>query len=413
MISSRILSAILLILMTAGCGGGGGGGGGSGSGSSSSTGSTPPAPSGSNALTVTVNGGYCSSNSFPNKACVSVTVCTPGTSNCQTINDILLDIGSSGLRIFKQVLTAVSPVQITAGSGSLTECVQFADGTALWGPVQTVDVILSGEPTITVPIQIIDSSFGSAPSGCSSLLATPAAAGFSGILGVGLFDQDCGSACASTASNNLYYSCSGTTCTGSTVPLGSQVRNPVALLPVDNNGVLVALPSVPQGGAPLANGEVRFGIGTRANNTPSSVTAIPTNGQGEFITAINGQTGSAFMDTGSNGLFFNENTFGISSATLPACSSPNTEWYCPASTVSFTATNTGAGGSPSVQVAFLIGNAIANFRTSNNVFGDIGGTLPSPFSGFDWGMPFFFGRNVFVGIDGKSSSLGTGPYCAY
>ena len=45
-------------------------------------------------------------NSYPNKPCVSVTVCSPGTSTCQTISDILLDTGSTGLRIFKSLLTA-------------------------------------------------------------------------------------------------------------------------------------------------------------------------------------------------------------------------------------------------------------------------------------------------------------------
>ena len=59
-------------------------------------------------LPITVNGSLCSINSYINKPCVSVTVCTPGTSTCQTIDDILLDTGSFGLRIFKQVLTSFS-----------------------------------------------------------------------------------------------------------------------------------------------------------------------------------------------------------------------------------------------------------------------------------------------------------------
>src|SRR3569832_1654003 len=40
-----------------------------------------------------------------NQPCVSVTVCLPTTTQCQTISDILLDTGSVGLRIFRSVLT--------------------------------------------------------------------------------------------------------------------------------------------------------------------------------------------------------------------------------------------------------------------------------------------------------------------
>jgi hypothetical protein len=44
------------------------------------------------------------------------------------------------------------------------------------------------------------------------------------------------------------------------------------------------------------------------------------------------------------------------------------------------------------------------------VFNNIGG----PNSGsFDWGIPFFLGRTVFVGIEGQTSPAGTGPYWAY
>src|SRR5664280_392000 len=154
-----------------------------------------------NVLAVTVNGSLCSSNSYPNKPCVSVTVCSPGTSTCQTIDDILLDTGSYGLRIFKSLLTGISLTQVISGSGSLTECVQYADGSADWGPVQTADVVLGNEPAVRVPIQIIDSTF-SGYNSCSlngqyTLDTSPSEAGFNGILGVGLFAEDCGSGCTS------------------------------------------------------------------------------------------------------------------------------------------------------------------------------------------------------------------------
>jgi hypothetical protein len=333
-----------------------------------------------------------------------VTVCTPGTTTCQTINDILLDTGSYGLRIFKQVLTSVSLTPVSSGSGSLAECVQFADNSADWGPVQTADVILGNEPAVQVPIQVIDSTFGTVPIACGTPDLSPLDAGFNGILGVGLFAQDCGSRCATSASNGRYYTCSGTSCTGAAVPLSDQVWNPVALLPQDNNGVIVQLPSIPSGGSRSVNGSLLLGIGTQPNNTVSGVTTFPANQNGYFTTTFNGSLPQSFIDSGSNGLFF------PSSSQVPNCSGGLSAWFCPSSTVSFSATNTGASGSPSGLVSFEIGNFASLINSNNNVFPDIGGSFPNQ---FDWGLPFFFGRNVHVGINGKGSSLGTGPFWAY
>jgi Protein of unknown function (DUF3443) len=406
---NNILIFFLFSTLMAGCGGSVGsstpqnnsGGGGSSGGSGA----------GSNVLAITVN-----DPTYPNKPTVSVTVCTPGTSNCQTIDNILLDTGSYGLRIFKQIPLKVSLSQATVASGPLAECISYVDGSGEWGPVMTADVALGGETASNVPIQVIDATYfaRAIPAACKSpnvagLDQNPSGAGFNGILGVGLFASDCGQGCARSADNGMYYTCSGSSCVGTTVPVDSQVQNPVALLRQDNNGVIVQLPTVPLGGVPSVNGQLILGIGTQSNNSPAGVIAYPANSNGEFTIFFNGTTLSrSFIDSGSNGLFFNAPT-----NMLPLCSSPDQSWYCPRSTQSLNATTTGAGGSQNGLISFQIGNSTTLFNdTSKGLFAELGGPAP-PGSGFDWGLPFFFGRSVLVGIEGKSSMLGIGPYWAY
>ena len=372
-----------------------------------------------NVQSITVNGSLCSaatSSSYPNKPCVSVTVCSPGnTTDCQTIDDILLDTGSSGLRIFKQVLT-VSLTQETIDSNALTECIQYGDGSSDWGPVKMASIILGNEPAVQVPIQVINQTFGTPPEACQGQYpdTSPTEAGFNGILGVGIFNPDCGSDCASYSDNGMYYICNGRICMGTAVPLSNQVPNPVALLPEDNNGVIVQLPDVPTGGSISVNGQLLLGIGNHSNNTPSAgVTAYAAdnnpadNNYGEFLTTFSGSLLYSFLDTGSNGLFFPGCL-----TSLPDCGSPNSGWFCPSSLVDQSATNEGASGSPEGAVSFQIDNSNSLFSSSNMVFPDIGGDIGC-YEEFDWGIPFHLGKNVYVGIENTSSTLGTGPYWAY
>ncbi len=257
-----------------------------------------------------------------------------------------------------------------------------------------------------MPIQVINSTFGSLPTSCANADPTPVSSGFAGILGVGVSKEDCGPACTFTLANGVYFSCSGSTCVDTTVPLTDQVQNPVAALPVDNNGLIVSLPPVPVGGVPSIAGSVILGIGTSTNNTLSNPVVLKTDADGDFTTVFNGISANGFADTGSNGLFFPNADPSI----LPACASPNAEWYCPPVTRTLLATNVGSGGSPSSTVSFQISNFNTLVNSSNSVFSDVGGQ--SGF-GFDWGLTFFMGRSVAFGIETATSPLGTGPYVAY
>ncbi len=397
---------LFVFFLLPGCGGGG---------SSSSTSSQT-----ANVLALTVNGSTCDSSIGPymNEPCVSVTVCTPNTSTCVTINGILLDTGSYGLRIFKQALGSVSLTQLASGSGSLAECVQYADGTADWGPVQTASVVLGNESAVQVPIQVIDYKFPTvavADSVCPGSDQTPSDTGFNGILGVGPFDQDCGSTCVNS-SVGQYYTCSGSQCSGTTVLLSNQVSNPVAALPTDNNGLIVELPTVAAGGAASVTGSLVLGIGTESNNSSAGVTVYTVDQNDEFATTFSGVTyadvppnySGSFIDTGSNGLYFPSPTSGTYNGELPDCGGVNSGFFCPSSTTNFSATITGASGSPTGTVPFSIGNFNTLAKSGNNVFSDIGANSP----GFDWGLPFYFGRNVFIGFENPSNP-GTGQYFAY
>jgi hypothetical protein len=214
----------------------------------------------------------------------------------------------------------------------------------------------------------------------------------------------------------MYYSCNGSVCSQTKVPLSNQVQNPVSLLPHDNNGVMVQLPAVAPGGATSIQGSLFLGIDTRANNSSSGATMYPADPNPsdltylDFITVFpttGGNTYSySFIDTGSNGLFFDPGSV----SALTTCTIGSYSWYCNSPSLSLSATIEGYTGSPSVSVLFEIGDASTLFSSSNWVFSELG----APASGsFDWGLPFFMGRNVYVGIEGTSSNLGTGPYWAY
>jgi Protein of unknown function (DUF3443) len=368
------------------------------------------APSGSNVQPIVVNSGP--AGNYANGLFTSITICVPSSSTCQTIDGILVDTGSYGLRILSSAgggaLTLPLPHQKGAGGNPVGECALFVSGFT-WGSVNTADVTISGERASNVPVQVIDPTFAAVPPGCKNTGVpendTLQTLGANGILGVGPFAQDCGGACSQTGPANpgLYYQCASTSCSVTAETLSQQVQNPVVLFSKDNNGVVIQLPSLSSPAASLT-GSMIFGIDTQSNNALGSAQVFPVNSSGEFNTSFKGKSYPAFVDSGSNAFFFLDSNL----TGLQTCSS-NSGFYCPASTEKLTAVT--SSGNLTQTINFSVANAESLFSNRGDfVFETLGGSNPGT---FDWGLPFFFGRTIFTAIEARSTPAGAGPFWAY
>ncbi len=440
----RILFSAIAVVMGCliGCGGGGSSSSsGSASSSSSSSSSQTIASAAANVATLVVDCGpatICSSDAPDvNLAFVDVTVCVPtAPTDCQTFDHIQVDTQSYGLRILADAtdvdgnalsipLTAETQDGDQPNPGEpLAECAVFADGYS-WGPLATAIVTISGETTsLALPVQVIGASaYTSAPSDCQTASVnnpenTVATFGANGIIGVGPFVQDCGSICADGGTaTTYYYTCSTpTSCTEVTVDVNQQATNPVAYFPVDSNGVIVELPSVASAGATSATGALVFGIGTESNNGIGNASVFGADpSTGAISTTFNGQSlTDSVLDSGSNGYFFNDG-----SITQCSGNSGFTGFYCPTSTLSLSATIEGCSGcssTGSTDVGFSVGdpqNFLATVAAADDLAGPVGTGLAEPGGVFDWGLTFYFGRNVFTAISGMNTPVGEGPYYAF
>ena len=385
-------TAIFLVTLLAGCG-------------NSSTSNQPSqgpgsGPQGANVLPIAIGGsGLCTK--VVNQACVSVTICVPGSSQCQIVSDILLDTASIGLRVFRSVLTVDLSAQIERDSqgNAIGECVIFGTG-ADWGPVATAGVILADEPQVITPIHLIDARFAgqsAAVNPCGQPVdETPANAGLNGVLGIDAFLSDSGL--------GLYFSCQGQTCGPISQP-PKFVQNPVAALAGDNNGYVIHFPAVGSNGAATLTGTLKFGVGTQPNNMPPSVSVYTRDAANRTIaTTYKGTTYAGFLDTGSTFLFFPD-------ATIPVCTRIMGA-FCPPGPLNLSAVNRGVNQTSGV-VDFQVTNAETLANTGHAAFDNIGGPGIGIINAFDWGLPFFLGRTVYTGIAGRQSPLGDGPYWAY
>jgi membrane-bound inhibitor of C-type lysozyme len=349
---------------------------------------------------------------YTNGLFASVTFCVPGTTTCQTIDHLLVDTGSVGVRVLESELTLALPEANSTSGLGLAECTPFVDGTA-WGPVKFAEVTLGSETAANLPIQLIGENTYTMPSDCTGTAITDfESLAANGILGVGVYVQDCGTACAQPATSRLnpglYYACSAASCSIASVPLAQQVAHPVAAFPVDNNGTIIQLPSISASGAASASGILVFGIGTQTNNGLGSATVLALDGQGFVSTTfpMGGKKYTSYLDSGSNGLFF----LNAATTNLKQCTGGLKDFYCPASTTNLSATLSSTNGA-SADIQFSVANTSklsSQVYAISNLAGPMPGfPLDTSVPGFDWGLPFYYG------IEQQNTPGGIGPYFAF
>ena len=400
-----------------------------------------PSPTATNAVPIVVDNGPAELDTGPNPyvasdtVYVSVTVCAPGTTTCQTIDHVQIDTGSVGLRLYQSVLSstmlAALPHQTSSSGAPVGECYGFVDG-YIFGAVRTADVTVGGETVAGLPLQVIsDPSLPSGiPASCSSgggsNIASVPDLGANGIYGVGVTTTDCGSICATGGSSSgTYYDCPSSGCAtiiaraANTSAPYEQLVNPVAALPVDNNGLIISLPAVAPAGSPSVSGTMYFGIGTETNNGLGSATILATTDDSDpagagFITVTykSRVLSQSYLDSGSNALYFVDGM-------IPTCTAAGFQgYYCPPTPLSLSAAFQEANGTL-LTAPFMIYNAQTLFSTDDAALPTLGANPDllsslSPYAdSFDFGLPFFFGRNIYVAFEGRTAGGTVGPYFAF
>jgi trimeric autotransporter adhesin len=341
-------------------------------------------------------------NNDPNEAFISVQVCAPGsTTNCQIIDHVTVDTGSTGLRFASSaVASALQPgtaggLPVTAGSTAgtvLTECETYG-GSYVYGPVVTADIYIAGKQLKSLPIQIFGQSGYTVPAGCTSQggsnTPTPSSFGGNGLIGVGfdLLDQ------------TPYFNCDTSavaTCTDSNYP---GIPNPVSQLSADNNGILIDLPSVGLDGSTTpVIGTLYFGVATQSNNSPTSASVgIANDSSGYFAVSTASTWTSAYIDSGTDILYFADS----SDSQLTTCG----DHFCPSTPQAITIDLADAGSKTTLlQFPYTVGNADTVY--GSHIIASESAAGPTSDS-FAFGLSTFFGHKMYFLYNGQTAP-GTG-----
>lgn len=373
---------------------------------------TPNPPQVNNTVPLIADSGY-NGKAF-NRMFVTVTICQPGTNICQTIDHIMPDSGSTGLRITKSSIQLSGLPAITYQGLPITQCMNYGGG-YVYGGVVLADVRIGDESATSIPLQIIDDGDQSlVPDSCTSMatyLSFPDS-GQRGNLGINPMTNPAND-------YTLVYSCeSSDSCTELSNPVQQMPQtlnvNVISYFKQDNNGVIFSMPAIANAPAESVVGQMIFGIGTNSNNqvmeSTVAVLGNPSSNMANFTTNTGIQITPAIIDSGTEFIYWYD-------ALLPACPEPFSYLYCPGKPGSIfewgSMISNYSGGS-----SFFVQAGIANWNFGG--FPDspvipLLGSSTTYLSNFSiYGFPFFFGKNIYLGFQGKgnsvsSTALGSSP----
>ena len=342
------------------------------------------------ALTVkTPRGGF-------NRMVVSVTLCAPATDRCTTIDDVMVDTGSTGLRIEASAMPSALhlPAFLGPNGAPLAECLRFVHSAA-WGPLVRADVRLGGLTAPSIPIQVIEDGPHEQPGGCPVSNVRPTA---NGTLGVGPHLLDCQGTCDQvTMATGVFgfHEGSWAQLKGPVVP-AFRVPNPVSRFPVHGNGVVIDLPTVKPGGEAEVTGTLTFGVDTAVNNGLGEARIVRLDRRGFFTTLYDGVAyPDSYLDSGTMAYI-------VGGGRIPRCA--RMAWaLCLEPSRAFAATMIGTTGEETAT-SFSVGDyqAVGDHRLG--AFDGAAIAADEGSKSFVWGASYFLGKRIVLVFEGRGAS---------
>ncbi|MGI4800331.1 MAG: DUF3443 family protein [Janthinobacterium lividum] len=331
-----------------------------------------------------------------NRLTVSVTVCEPGAnssrqpSRCATIDHVMVDTGSVGLRLQARAVPRwLNLPALQDGSGRrMAQCLRFLNNAA-WGGLHRADVRLGGQMAADIPIQVVGVDLPR-PASCSDG-GHPTS---NGTLGIGIRGTDCEGDCVQGATHPTYMACGENGCAGvpGSVPAQLRVVNPVQHFPGHDNGVVIDMPMPPRRGVAQVQGVLIFGVDTAVDNQLGASRILRIDQTGHFTTRFDGiDYPRSYIDSGTEYVL-------VPGSNLPRCRTGGAA-LCLDAARQFVATMQGADRIE-LPMSFLVGR----FPRSGErgVFASAAMASSAEEKGFVWGAPFFMGRRISLVFRDKS-----------